>query len=801
MSAFGANSWRTLVGAGLLAGLAWPAARADAGQARLQVMIVLSSDPAGVAVGDERPATVSLDVPALLKQAGLPGEADLGTMRLVSLDPAGEVRRGARFAYAREKEDLPLRWDDERVAGDFPSVEGVVDLKSGKLGKTFVRNSGLIQNTGPYEGGRGRLVWMHTAREEKNPRYRLEVAVGPPRPVPSAPPRAWLGDGVVRFTTSPQNTTGSSHTRVDVADLNCDGLQDIVYGENYGRVLVLLNRGSPAAPHFEDARFLFDSSGHALDAGISAAPLLVDWDGDGRKDLLVGTHWNRLLYFRNAGGQPVPAFDYQGMVEVAGRPLELPVEPVAGRPAGAFARDYYPVVTVGDWDGDGRPDLLAGGYLTGRIYVFKNIGTTTTGTPVLQPAGPVMADGQIINVGDWAAAPSLVDINADGRVDLLAGSHPMTGESAAKKKPLRLYLNDGTPAAASLREVPLPVEGEIPDGPLYSPRLADLNSDGLPDLVASTGGEIYWWPNIGTPAQPRFKVGSTAIRPTQGNTPLPVTQWIDWNHDGRVDAVSNYTVRLNTGAGDPFTFGPPASILAAGQNIAHPSGIGDDWFHPRLFDFGGKGDRDVFFGDWHGQVWWHRRRGDQHYDLDGTLLRLESGQPVQVGSPGKADTPFRALQGARTVFSVFDFTGDGRTDLVIGDTYGVVRLFRNSGSNEAPVFQEAEVIGDLGNRLSVEAIDWNDDGAMDVIAGSANGRVRVFLNQPGHRAGGQRQFSEGIDPGLPPIVQPRVITGDLNGDGDIDLFLPGTQGSVWMERSFVRHGYAAGTVQSVGVKP
>ena len=90
---------------------------------------------------------------------------------------------------------------------------------------------------------------------------------------------------------------------------------------------------------------------------------------------------------------------------------------------------------------------------------------------------------------------------------------------------------------------------------------------------------------------------------------------------------------------------------------------------------------------------------------------------------------------------------------------------------------------------------------MDVIAGSANGRVRVFLNQPGHRAGGQRQFSEGIDPGLPPIVQPRVITGDLNGDGDIDLFLPGTQGSVWMERSFVRHGYAAGMVQSVGVKP
>jgi hypothetical protein len=778
-----------------------PAIAANSGPAILQVVIVMLPDPAGVTRGDERPAQVFLDFPALLKQVGIPGKADLATLRMLGLDPAGQARSGARFAYAREEMDLPVRWDDERVAGEFPSVEGVVDLKNGKLEKTFVRNSGLIQNAGPQEGGRGRAVWMHTARGEAKATYRLEVAVEPEDRTPQAPPRAWLGDGVVRFTTSPQNTTGSSHTRVDVADLNGDGRPDIVYGENYGRILVLLNTGSATSPRFGDGRFLLDSSGHALDAGISAAPLLVDWDGDGRKDLLVGTHWNRLLFFRNAGGHPVPGFDYRGVVEIEGRPLELPVEPVAGRPAGAFVRDYYPVVTVGDWDGDGRPDLLAGGYLTGRIYVFRNTGTGKDGTPLLQTIGPVMADGNVINVGDWAAAPSLADINADGRLDLITGSHPMTKESAAKKKPLRLYLNAGTPAAAELHEVPLPIDGEIPDGPLYSPRLADLNGDGLSDLVASAGAEIYWWPNTGTRLQPRFKVGPDAIRSSQGNTPLPVTQWIDWNHDGRVDAISNYTVRLNTGEGDPFSFGPPAAILADGQTIAHPSGIGDDWFHPRLFDFAGNGNYDVFFGDWHGQVWWHRRRGERNYDLDGTLLRLESGQPVQVGSPGQADTPFRALQGARTVFSVVDFTGDGRTDLVIGDTYGIVRLFRNSGSNEAPVFQEPEVLGDLGNRLSVEAIDWDDDGAMDVIAGSANGRVRVFLNQAKRPSAGQRPFSEGIDPGLPPVVQPRIIAGDLNGDGDVDLFLPGTQGSVWMERSFVRHGYAEGAVESVRVKP
>ena len=39
---------------------------------------------------------------------------------------------------------------------------------------------------------------------------------------------------------------------------------------------------------------------------------------------------------------------------------------------------------------------------------------------------------------------------------------------------------------------------------------------------------------------------------------------------------------------------------------------------------------------------------------------------------------------------------------------------------------------------------------------------------------------------------------DLNGDGDEDLYLPSTQGSVFIERSFLRHGYA--NAQLLGVE-
>ena len=38
----------------------------------------------------------------------------------------------------------------------------------------------------------------------------------------------------------------------------------------------------------------------------------------------------------------------------------------------------------------------------------------------------------------------------------------------------------------------------------------------------------------------------------------------------------------------------------------------------------------------------------------------------------------------------------------------------------------------------------------------------------------------------------RVLMVDLNGDGDKDLFLPSTQGSCFVEQSFLDHGYAGG---------
>src|SRR5690606_10163796 len=87
--------------------------------------------------------------------------------------------------------------------------------------------------------------------------------------------------------------------------------------------------------------------------------------------------------------------------KVDGSPLEIPWAPTAGDPNDVYSRDYYPMLELTDWDGDGVKDLLIGGYVTGRIFFFKNTNasgqyspsTPTAGIPILQAPYSSMPDG------------------------------------------------------------------------------------------------------------------------------------------------------------------------------------------------------------------------------------------------------------------------------------------------------------------------------------------------------------------------------------------------------------------------
>jgi hypothetical protein len=768
-----------------------------AGSGKYRVLVEVAAVELAQRSSDEMPADVEVDLTGALQQMGVDATANIASLQVMRIDAAtGNPLTYDNYAYARSKFDRPFCWYDGAIPYDFPEVFAPLSYGNGRIKRTISPRAGYMYNViGEWQ--EGHLAFVHTQERNESSYYAVYFDILRPNEEPQeVPPRGWLGDGLPRRDRRGESTTGADATKIALDDWNDDGLIDILYGEQYGQLFVMPNVGTASKPMFPYAKMLFDVEGQPLDLGIHAAVLVVDWDRDGAKDLLVGTYRNRVAFIKNVGTNRDRRLVYKGFLEAAdGSPLALPTRPVAAKPEGVFKHDYYPVLSAVDWNDDGRLDLLAGGYVTGRIYFYENRAPEPIGLPVLQLRGPLEADGKPINVRDWCAAPCVADFNADGLPDLISGSFTWLPKDKHQPSFFRYYENSGTRAKPLLSERPFPFEGDLKSFRLPVPRAADWDTDGKLDLVVSSGANIFLFQNIGTATSPVFRIHNQFITAAWGNARLPGRRFLDFNGDGLADLTSGYTVRLNSGAGNPYRFDKVVNVLPEGAFIDHPVEKGDGHFWPYLTDFDGDGRIDVLFGDWHGHIWFHANQssgGQKQFDLEGHRLQMENGAFIKVGPiEGDTEGDFVALQGARTVFAAADYDNDRLNDLVVGDTYGKIRLFRNLGPPADPRFALPLLVGDMKFRLLVDAVDWNEDGRMDVIAGTASHRVSVFLNK-GSEGAAAFGAPEAIK--LPPIKETRVRVVDLNRDGDRDLFVMSTQGSILVERSFLDHGYARGRV-------
>ena len=766
--------------------------------------LVIRVDPTDDArEGDERPADVALDFEKLLAEAAPGRLANLAGVQVVRHDSkSGMPVAQTPNAFAVGEFDVPCRWYDAAIPYEFPEVETNVSSTDGELRYVNRTRLGYFFNClGDWKSGR--LAFTH--RESAGPAwYAVYFDLLPAGAAPrDNPPRGFLGDGLSRCEPQGSSTTGLIHSRVCVADFNDDGLFDLIVGCSRGGVVWYPNRGQPGAPDFPLANLVF-ADGKPLDVSWGSAPLAVDWDGDSLVDLLVGGERNRLLWFRNRGTKGQPRFEYAGFVKTAdGQPLVLPVEPVPEGPE-VYKLDYYPLLETVDWDHDGDLDLLAGGFITGRVYWYENIAAAGR-EPQLRLAGPLEADGKPLDV-QWAAAPAVADLDGDGDWDLISGCMPMTaggGDSSSSEHFLHYFRNDGNAERAQLHEVPFPRRGEFPNAALASPRLIDWSNDGLLDLIVSSGPQIYLYRNIGSKTEPKFEAHSNWLPSRWGDVPLGLAQMLDWNGDGLPDGANGSNIYLNTGRGSPGMFASPVSLLKPGQTIGHLSGVGDDWQFQRLFDLDADGRIDLLDADHAGTIWWHRNRDSNKtcdFDTAGVQLKLTDGQPVQVGF---GLTGFDKLQGARATYTVGDFDGDGLADLVVVDTLGIVRYFHQAKATPLPTFDPAIELGKLPIRGVPYAADWDGDGRLDLVAGSSAEHVVVFLN---------RSATDKRSPLAPPapITLPLapygagapLVVADYNGDGDTDLIVQTAYGyTCFYERSFIRSGYAKAEAIAVQQRP
>ena len=261
-----------------------------------------------------------------------------------------------------------------------------------------------------------------------------------------------------------------------------------------------------------------------LGAGPYAIPCVADWNGDGRKDLIVGYQFvSKLALYLNVGTDTGPVFTNYANLQAGGVDIVLP-----SSSCGA------PAPFVGDYDGDGRRDLLVGEGNYGCVYFYRN--TNTEAAPILAPGVRLLVGSNPLSVSS-RATPCLYDWDGDGLNDLLCGSGGglvyCFKNLGTAQTPIYAV---GTLLQAGGKDLNLGIRSVV--------RMLDWDGDGVKDLIGSSDAGVYWCKNAGSSSSPVLLAPVALRAPVSGSGLVPIytgprmrLDLVDWNNDGVIDLL------------------------------------------------------------------------------------------------------------------------------------------------------------------------------------------------------------------------------------------------------------------------
>ncbi|EJK45481.1 hypothetical protein THAOC_35902 [Thalassiosira oceanica] len=250
-------------------------------------------------------------------------------------------------------------------------------------------------------------------------------------------------------------------------------------------------------------------------------------------------------------------------------------------------------------------------------------------------------------------------------------------------------------------------------------------------------------------------------------------------------------------------------------------------------DMDGDGDLDLIRGGMGGAVWIHINDGSDNFPANDMITLPSTGvasyysiHGVDVDNDGDIDivgtsqshgswlwlneggntfaagTQFSTVADSLWISAAADFNGDGYIDFIVGNQIGKPQVYINNGSGGFPSSYD---LGDITGSRAVSPCDFNQDGHMDVVVTYSTGQNnRVYLNSG--QSTDTPAFTEvilphinGADPqsngcadldgdGYPGAANPVgsfptkadlstsdfpswvIALGDLDGDGDIDVY-------------------------------
>lgn len=393
------------------------------------------------------------------------------------------------------------------------------------------------------------------------------------------------------------------------------------------------------------------------------------------------------------------------------------------------------------------------------------------------------------NADGWVWITTDVDINlhdwskdlADNYVTLMLtgplNGYYSAGEAGFEGAVLQLETlstngdkDDYTPTVLNLGpEEIIQANGEDIQVPGYSvPSFVDWNNDNLQDLVIGEGSgfgdaKVRVYLNVGTESEPAFadyfyaqSEGSDLTCPASGCMGC-FPRMVYWDADMRKDLLvgqADGTVKifLNNGTDSEPVFDAGQIIkVSLDENLDVGSRA-----TPTLIDWNNDGQADLITGAFDGRIHIYLNCGCSggippsfNYSTSSGSFAPEDGWDLVV--PSNRSSPV-----------ILDLDGDGKKDLLTGNTEGQLLFYANVGTDDKPGFSGYSFVKSNGAVIDLPGMPrsrpfvcyWTGNGFFgpidndpDVLIGSGDGKVRLYR-------------------GLPST---KTKTGDLDGNGIIDL--------------------------------
>lgn len=414
---------------------------------------------------------------------------------------------------------------------------------------------------------------------------------------------------------------------------------------------------------------------------------------------------------------------------------------------------------LGDLNHDARLDLVCStaDQVTSTIEVFLGNGDGTF-------QSPVATDATFPHTSNWAypVFTILGDLNGDGFADIF--------EEDAANWEAQIMLSDGKGGFKSL--LPMSSTGINEVSPVLA---ADINGDGIPDLLYPIGPTVALGKGDGT-FGPILNYATDAYY-------LATCAYHDMDGDGHLDAVCGYAETITgdiTGATDLIILHgnpdgsfntTPIARKTFGNHLTEYGGFGTFLAPVAIADMNGDGILDVI-----------------GYSGDGLAVLL-GGPNLTYGTPlhyAQALEPFPGYQ-----WQTLDINGDGIPDSVSVGPHGIyISYGQRDGSFSSPF--APEVTENIGYPT---VADFNGDGIPDIAAtgdpaitvslGKGDGTFSTPVHQP--NLNGAVNFSTPLS-----TMNAKILHGDFNGDGKIDLMAIGSP-SIYDYESYILFGNGDGT--------